>query len=421
MGDRSDSEREVRQSRERLSSIAEELARRAQPGYLKDRARTAARQKVIHTKEAAVKRTMEMKDRAKVSPIVLGGLGAVAGALIGRALASRNARQAEWSGYEGADLDLGQIGGYSVDNAGTANFGTSDMSRPYIGGSYGSDGMDGSGLKQRAQEAASDLKSKVGDLKSSVGAKASDVSQNVREKVEDVRSSVSTKAGDIKGKAQEALSSARSRVGGLGANVREKLPSRYELQRKGSENPVIAGVGALLLGGLAAFLVPVSSRERRMIAPRKEEALSKVRAKVDEVKEDAQATVKGFKEGVGLGQSEQSQPSGGQGAGMAAGVAGGLGMAGVAAGWSASEESMEGSSTTGASYGSSSQGELSQSQQFGSPGEFSGGSVNPGQGYQAQNPAPSPEVERSAGDEDQSRRDVAGKPGGFEDDLHSIH
>src|SRR5690606_13903098 len=72
MGERDDAKHSIERSGARMSEIAQELARRASPSWVKEQVR-----------ERAVKRSSEMKERVSGSPVALGTFGGAAGLLAG--------------------------------------------------------------------------------------------------------------------------------------------------------------------------------------------------------------------------------------------------------------------------------------------------------------------------------------------------
>ena len=75
MDERESARAEINDSRERLKEIATQLAQRAKPSYMKERA-----------KEAAVQKSVEIKDRIAGSPVALGIIGGIATAGIAKLL-----------------------------------------------------------------------------------------------------------------------------------------------------------------------------------------------------------------------------------------------------------------------------------------------------------------------------------------------
>jgi ElaB/YqjD/DUF883 family membrane-anchored ribosome-binding protein len=91
MDEREMARAEISDSRERMKDIASQLARRANPDYVKERAKAAAMQKGV-----------EVKNRIAGSPLALGILGGLATAGIARMLFARRARLAQPSYEPGA-------------------------------------------------------------------------------------------------------------------------------------------------------------------------------------------------------------------------------------------------------------------------------------------------------------------------------
>ncbi len=71
----------------------------------------------------------------------------------------------------------------------------------------------------------------------------------------------------------------KGRAGELGHSVRDRAADvGYRARGAVEEQPALSAIGALLLGGLAAFLVPVSDRERRAFRPVQQKAKQAVEA-----------------------------------------------------------------------------------------------------------------------------------------------
>lgn len=125
MDERESARAEIHDSRERIKEIAGQLAQRAKPTYMKERA-----------KEAAVQKSVELKDRIAGSPVALGIIGGIATAGIAKLL--MRSRQ--------PDGDTRQLG-------------------PDMPGRLATDGAeqpkDGGGLKDRAKEQVDRLREHI--------------------------------------------------------------------------------------------------------------------------------------------------------------------------------------------------------------------------------------------------------------------
>jgi hypothetical protein len=82
MDKREDARAKIAGSRERVSEIASELARRASPSHLKDRMKD-------RMKEATVRRSVEIKQKTLDNPLAMGLIGAVVTAGVSRLLRGR--------------------------------------------------------------------------------------------------------------------------------------------------------------------------------------------------------------------------------------------------------------------------------------------------------------------------------------------
>jgi hypothetical protein len=82
MDDREIARAEIGHSRERMKALATELVSRTKPEYVKQKA-----------KEAAVQKTVETKNRIVHSPTALGIIGGVATAVIAKRVIARQDRQ----------------------------------------------------------------------------------------------------------------------------------------------------------------------------------------------------------------------------------------------------------------------------------------------------------------------------------------
>lgn len=87
MDERESARAEINDSRERIKDIAAQLAQRAKPSYMKERA-----------KEAAVQKSVEIKDRIAGSPVALGIIGGIATAGIAKLLSHPRERNGNGNG-----------------------------------------------------------------------------------------------------------------------------------------------------------------------------------------------------------------------------------------------------------------------------------------------------------------------------------
>lgn len=90
MGERDDARGSIEETRDHMTEIVEELARRATPGYFGGQ-----------IKEATVNKTRELKERAGTSPTALAILGGVIGAALGAYVARSRSESREELPYYG--------------------------------------------------------------------------------------------------------------------------------------------------------------------------------------------------------------------------------------------------------------------------------------------------------------------------------
>lgn len=258
MGERDDARRSIAQSRERMSEIAEELSRRASPDYVRGRA-----------KEVAVRKMSDVRQ----NPRALGVVGALLGGSIGAAL-GRRAQDRRWeSEYRSGGFTTG--GTYvsrdymtSPTYPGYMSTGPSYVASPEVS-TVGSEGWTSEtsyrGFEGREEEGPG--------LKEKASAKAG----QIKERAAHLRENLGERTGHLR-------ESASGRI----HNVRERMPSRTEVRGKATEmvhsaedRPLGLALGAFALGAAAAILLPISSRERRVMHPAKERVRSELGERVE--------------------------------------------------------------------------------------------------------------------------------------------
>jgi ElaB/YqjD/DUF883 family membrane-anchored ribosome-binding protein len=248
MGERDDAQHQVERTRERMSAIAQEVSRRMTPGYAKERA-----------KEMARERAYEVRDRAVDSPWMLPLLGAGIGALVGRAILGRaqERREAEWRRDWDRPRPYGSHGYVR----------RYERSEPYgePRGAYGSaaewdedlalstteaGGDDGGSraVRERLSEEGAGAKERIASTASELGDRASEVKERV-----------TAKASELGDRARERAQA-----------LRERLPDRDTIRESAYEQPGMWALGALAAGALFGFALPLSEKEREVLAPAKE-------------------------------------------------------------------------------------------------------------------------------------------------------
>lgn len=261
MGERDDARHQVEQTRARMTAVAHEVSRRMTPRYAKERATEMARYKA-----------MEARDRAVDNPWLVPLLGAGIGALVGRALVSRaqDAREREWelrdpgrrfysserrgSAYRGEDYGYEMYGEAWRDEVPVTRY---TESPPLDSG-----GDEGRGMRDRASEAAADVKERVS------GAAV------------DVKERVTEKAGEYGHRMREGAQ-----------HLRERIPDAERLSERAQEQPGLWALGAMALGALFGFAVPVSERERRALEPARAKAREAGEQALDKAISSAESAV----------------------------------------------------------------------------------------------------------------------------------
>ncbi|WP_164007140.1 hypothetical protein [Pyxidicoccus trucidator] len=332
MGEQDRALHEIADARARLSELADELARKAEPdrlkamahekaeelkvrarefavektAELKQHAKDAAVEKATelktHAKETVMQRTTELKERAD-TPKGWSLLGALIGAGVGSALMRKAFTRREEHRYEDdrdnrwrdedrwrydgmraartdprysdedryASAERSDIGYRDVGDYQGASVGYQGVSSNYDVGSVDYDrSADTGGLKARASETASNVKER-----------ASEAAHSVKERAVDVKDRVMGKASDVRERASGSMDHLKERA----SHLRERIPSRDVVQyrttdwfnRTVDEQPILLALGGIALGMLASTLIPVSNKERRLIEParrRAEEGIS---------------------------------------------------------------------------------------------------------------------------------------------------
>ncbi|NOK34839.1 hypothetical protein [Corallococcus exercitus] len=318
MGEHDDALREIADARARMSVLADELGRRANPELLKARAKEfalekkeevtehakqlaaekreelkqQARDKVLdwksQAKETAMRKTYEWTDEATHTPRGLGLLGALLGAGVGsmlmkRAFRSRieerehRERDYRVRGYE--RVPVGYRERIPLHESEREYYGAYGSGRdvPYpeyntraeYGADVGGSANEGAHLKDRASEA-------LHTAKESVGATAENVKERVSGAADSVRGHVHDAADTVRSRVHDAADTVRSQA----SHLRERVPSPQALRGRTSqwydraleEQPLALALGAVALGMLTASLLPVTDKERQLLEPAKRRA-----------------------------------------------------------------------------------------------------------------------------------------------------
>ncbi|QSQ19592.1 hypothetical protein JY651_30295 [Pyxidicoccus parkwayensis] len=318
MGEQDRALHEIADARARLSELADELARRAEPEHLKalahekaeelkvkakefavekkdelkQHARDIAVEKATelktHAKETVMQRTTELRERAD-TPRGWSLLGALIGAGVGSALMRKAFTRREEYRYDTyrdrrwrdedrlryERLRASHAYGYGdEDERFAAAAERTDIGGYGAGVSYGEVG--GQGVASGGEIDTGDLKAKASETVDTLKERASEAAATVKERAVDVKERAADKASEMRGRAAGAMDNLRERA----SHLRERIPSRDEVQGRTSdwftrtldEQPLFLALGGIALGMLASTLIPVSNRERRLIEPARRRA-----------------------------------------------------------------------------------------------------------------------------------------------------
>ncbi len=332
MGEQDRALHEIADARARLSELADELARKAEPerlkamahdkaeelkvkakefavskkDELKQHAKDAAVEKATElktrTKETVMQRTMELKERAD-TPKGWSLLGALLGAGVGSALMRKafSKREERWSedrydtrygryrddrwneddrwrydGLRSSGRDLGYSSDRSYTPAERSDIGYG------AGTSYGGVTYDEAASRNLGatpvdtEDTGGGMKARVSEGAQNVKERASDAAHMMRDRASDAAHSVRDRAVDVKDRAVGAVDNLRERA----SHLRERLPERQVMQQRTTdwfnrtleEQPLLLALGGIALGMVASTLMPVSNKERQLIEPAKRRA-----------------------------------------------------------------------------------------------------------------------------------------------------
>jgi ElaB/YqjD/DUF883 family membrane-anchored ribosome-binding protein len=333
MGERDDSKREIAKARERMSRIAVELSRRATPEYVKGQAKMIAKQKSV-----------EAGDRFVESPWALGLVGGVLGAFLGKMLGERTRerllqsehfspshpyREGEWTGGYGGYTGYGAYSaqgypsGYGAGTTGVAygspaygsgEVGSADLSgATYAGGSSIPQGSVGTGQFASGEVGASGAGYGAGEFSGQYAGDTGGYGAAGFDEAQGSGEGVKEKLGHMKDRISERTSGVVHGVKDRMPHVREHLPTMHEAKMSAYERPWVWALGAAAVGALFASLVPITSRERRVLAPAKGKVQDRMRDASDRMIDKAKEIGHEVQEKVGLGgEAQQPGYEGGQ-------------------------------------------------------------------------------------------------------------
>jgi ElaB/YqjD/DUF883 family membrane-anchored ribosome-binding protein len=198
-------------------------------------------------KEAAVRQTVEVKDRVLDSPLMLGIIGGLVTSGVARLLKGSNGRH--------------------------FREGMSELSE------------GGSGLKERA----------------------AGISEEVKERASALSSAVSEKASELKERAAETVDSVKERIPSGEKLRRGARDANERVRRYVSEEPLVGAVAAIAAGVAAGLLIPMSTRERQIVEPYRERATETLHEVGERISEKIEKEVGDLEERIS-GNEEKEQP-----------------------------------------------------------------------------------------------------------------
>jgi ElaB/YqjD/DUF883 family membrane-anchored ribosome-binding protein len=148
--------------------------------------------------------------------------------------------------------------------------------------------------------------------------RAEELGHTVREGVSSVASSVGERASDLGTQAGEVTERARERVGELGVGVRQRArdlgnTARYRgrqarggLERLVEDNPLAVAAGVAVLGLACGLLVPQTEREQRLMGPVRDDLVNRAQETARRVKDAAVEAGQELRESVREEVSERA-------------------------------------------------------------------------------------------------------------------
>lgn len=238
-------EREIEETRARMSQNIDELGDRLSPGNLKQEAKDAIRNvasdAVSNVGEQARRTGSRLVDVIRENPLPVIAVGA----------------GVTWL------LKQRSSGGVSGDRMARYAYTGPDRRQ---GGSW----QHGTGVK-----------AKVGDA------------------VSGVKDSVSEAASGIKGRAGELADEAQDRMGELGGQARRQTQRvKTNLEHVAHDNPLLVGIGATIVGLALGLLLPGTERENELMGPARDQLMDRAEKTAERVKDAAAEAGREVKETV---------------------------------------------------------------------------------------------------------------------------
>jgi ElaB/YqjD/DUF883 family membrane-anchored ribosome-binding protein len=247
-----DIEREIENTRARMSENIDELGDRLSPGNLKQEAKDAIRNvatdAVSNVGEQARRTGSRLVDVIRENPLPVIAVGA------------------------GVTWLLKQRSSSDISGDRMARYAYTGPDRRQ-GGSW----QHGSGAKAKVGDAVSGVKESVSEAASGMKDRASELADE---------------AGELKSRAQD-------RVGQLGGQARRQTQRvKTNLEHAAHENPLLVGIGATIIGLALGLLLPGTERENELLGPARDELVDRAEKTAERVKDAATEAGREVKETV---------------------------------------------------------------------------------------------------------------------------
>jgi ElaB/YqjD/DUF883 family membrane-anchored ribosome-binding protein len=247
-----DIEREIEETRSRMSQNIDELGDRLSPDNLKHEAKSAirnvAQDAVSNVGEQARRTGSRLVDVIRENPLPVIAVGA------------------------GVTWLLTQRSSSNVSGDRMARYAYTGPDRRQ-GGSW----QHGSGLKDRVGETVSGVKESVSEAAGGIKDRAGELA---------------TDAGELKTRAQERVSELSSRA------RRQTQRVKTNLEHAANESPLIVAVGATIVGLALGLLLPGTDRENELMGPARDQLMDRAEKTAERVKDAAAEAGREVKETV---------------------------------------------------------------------------------------------------------------------------
>jgi len=266
-------EREIEETRNRMSQNIDELGDRLSPDHLKHEAksaiRNAAQGAVSNVGEQARRTGNRLVDVIRENPLPVIAVGAgVTWLLRQRSNSNMSGNRMARYSYTGPDRRQYEGGQYE---------GRYREGRQFegVGGQF-EDRSSGRGIKDRVGGAVSGVKDKMSET-----------------------------AGGIADKASELASGTQERIGELGGQARRQTERvRTNLQHVSQENPLVVAIGATVIGLALGLILPGTDRENELMGTTRDELVDRAQNTAERVKDAASDAVGEVKDAVKTEVSE---------------------------------------------------------------------------------------------------------------------